>query len=132
MNITYNGETKTIEEWSKHLKISLKTIKQRLEKQMDIEDVLKVTERKQTEKYITYNGITDTIKGWSERTGKSEVMLRRDLFYRDDPLSVEEALTRDSKREISYNKQLNNKRDQDEKLPKLDIRKRVFKVFRED
>lgn len=75
-HITYEGRTQTINEWSRELGLSVKTLRSRLDRsKWSIKDALftlAVTPNRQ----YTFEGETHTIKEWAAIKGMSEATLR--------------------------------------------------------
>lgn len=67
VNITYNGETKTAEEWAESIGIKSQTLRKRIYDGLDIEQVM--LPKNIHVVVLTYNGESHTIKEWSEIIG---------------------------------------------------------------
>lgn len=74
--VEYNGETKTLAEWSRITGIGSSTIKSRIISGWSIEDALFCKPKSSFEVNITYNGETHTLTEWSKITGISYSSLR--------------------------------------------------------
>lgn len=75
--ITFNGERKTIRQWSEKLNISADTIRNRLRRGLDVADVLNADYMYY--KYLTVNGETLTISGWAKKLGISRQAVQQRL-----------------------------------------------------
>lgn len=68
--IAYNGETKSLTEWSKELSIPISTLNERLRRGWSIEKTIRVPLRKTKRKgdgFITYEGQTKKVAVWAEK-----------------------------------------------------------------
>lgn len=90
-HITYNGETKTLQQWAEQFDIKPNTISQRLNSGWPIEQAL--TQPATTKFYpapITFNGETHTMAEWSRIKGMTNNAISNRLLR---GWTVEEALT---------------------------------------
>lgn len=97
--VTWNGETKTISQWSEITGICEKTLSQRVLKGWPVERIF--SEPVHTEfhsKYITFNNETLTIADWSRRLGVGPTVIGNRLAR---GWSVEKALTTPVKKKVS-------------------------------
>lgn len=89
--LTFNGETKTISQWSKELNISDNTIRNRINRGLTDEEALTITKGCGSKRGKTYQGKTMTLRQWAEHTGIPYRILCRRVW--EEHWDLEKALT---------------------------------------
>lgn len=90
--LTYNGHTKTLQEWAEEVGLDADTISQRLRSGWDVERALTEHNHNTNHEYlVTFNGQTKRLYEWAKELGIKYGVLHNRISYRHWP--VEKALT---------------------------------------
>ena len=90
--LTFNGQTKTLQEWAEYTGIDANTIGQRLRSGWNVERALTECNHNTNHQYmVTFNGQTKRISEWAKELGINYNTLHNRISYRHWP--VEKALT---------------------------------------
>lgn len=93
-SLTYDGITKTYNEWAKELGISVRTLKSRIDGGKPLSEVLTLNSKNTN---ITHNNVTKTRQEWALEIGITERAIRKRL---NKGWSVEKTLTTPSSRGV--------------------------------
>lgn len=89
--ITYNGETRTVHEWSRILDMPVYLITDRIQREGWTPERTFTTKGDARERIIDFNGVSKSIKEWSNITGLKSATISRRL---KNGWSVKDALTK--------------------------------------
>ena len=93
--ITYNNQTKTMQEWADNFNLNITTISERIKSGCDLEHLfLSIEDYKEYKKitmqengkYITYNNETHTITDWAKKYGMTRGCLKQRLNRDKSPI----------------------------------------------